>query len=35
MNVDDVENAVKFMENGKLFIKKNGVIYNAVGAKVK
>ena len=35
MNVDDVENAVKFMENGKLFIKKNGVIYNAVGAIVK
>jgi len=35
MNVDDVENAVKFIENGKLFIKKNGVIYNAVGAVVK
>ena len=35
MNVDDVESAVKFIENGKLFIKKNGVIYNAVGAIVK
>ena len=35
MNVDDVENSVKFVENGQLFIKKNGVIYNAVGAVVK
>ena len=34
-NIEDVDDAVKFMENGKLFIKKNGVIYNAVGAKVK
>ncbi len=35
MNVDDVENAVKFIENGKLYIKKNGVTYNVVGAVVK
>ena len=35
MNVDDVENAVKFLENGQLFIKKNGVIYNAVGAVIR
>lgn len=35
MNVDDVENAIKFIENGKLYIKKNGVTYNAVGAVVK
>jgi len=34
-NIEDVENAVKFIENGQLFIKKNGVIYNAVGAVVK
>ena len=35
MNVDDVENAVKFIENGKLYIKKNGVTYDVVGAVVK
>lgn len=35
MNVNDVENAVKFIENGKLYIKKNGVTYNVVGAVVK
>jgi hypothetical protein len=34
-NIDAIEDAVKFMENGQLFIKKNGVIYNAVGAVVK
>lgn len=34
-NVETNEQAVKFIENGQLFIKKNGVIYNAVGAAVK
>ena len=34
-NIEANEDAVKFMENGKLYIKKNGVIYNAVGAIVK
>lgn len=35
MNVDDVENAVKFMENGKLYILKNGVVYDAMGKTVR
>ncbi len=34
-NLEGVEEAVKFIENGQLFIKKNGKIYNAVGAVVK
>ena len=34
-NIEANEEAVKFIENGQLFIKKNGVIYNAVGAVVK
>ncbi|MBR4546963.1 MAG: DUF5123 domain-containing protein [Paludibacteraceae bacterium] len=34
-NVEGNETAVKFIENGKLFIKKNGVVYDAVGAVVK
>ena len=34
-NIEANEEAVKFMENGKLYIKKNGVIYNVVGAVVK
>ena len=34
-NVEANEEAVKFIENGKLYIMKNGVLYNAVGAVVK
>jgi hypothetical protein len=34
-NVEANEAAVKFIENGKLYIKKNGVTYNVVGAVVK
>ncbi len=34
-NIEGNETAVKFIENGKLFIKKNGVVYDAVGAVVK
>lgn len=34
-NLEGVEEAVKFIENGKLYIMKNGVLYNAVGAVVK
>ena len=34
-NLEGSEKAVKFIENGKLYIKKNGVIYNAVGAVVR
>jgi len=34
-NVEANEAAVKYIENGKLYIKKNGVIYNVVGAVVK
>jgi len=33
--VDASEEAVKFFENGKLFIKKNGVVYNMMGTIVK
>ena len=29
------EKAVKFIENGKLYIQKDGVVYDATGAKVK
>ena len=29
------ENAVKFIQNGQLFIKRNGVVYSATGAVVK
>jgi len=34
-NVEANEAAVKYIENGKLYIKKNGVTYNVVGAVVK
>lgn len=34
-NIEANEAAVKFIENGKLFIKKNGVVYDAVGAVVR
>ena len=34
-NTDAEVKSVKFFENGQLFIKKNGVIYNAQGAIVK
>ena len=34
-NLEAVDEAVKFVKNGQLFIKKNGVVYNAVGAVVK
>jgi len=34
-NIEAVDEAVKFIQNGQLFIKKNGVVYNAVGAVVK
>lgn len=34
-NVEANEEAVKFMQDGKLYIMKNGVLYNAVGAVVK
>ena len=34
-NVEGNETAVKFIENGKLFIKKNGVVYDEVGVVVK
>lgn len=33
--LDASENAVKFIKNGQLFIQKNGVVYNAVGAVVE
>ena len=34
-NIEANETAVKFIENGKLFIRKNGVVYDATGAIVK
>ena len=34
-NVEGTENAVKFMENGKLYIMKNGVVYDAMGKTVR
>lgn len=34
-NVEGNEVAVKFIENGKLFIRKNGVVYDVTGAVVK
>ncbi len=34
-NVEGNETAVKFIENGKFFIRKNGVVYDATGAVVK
>jgi hypothetical protein len=34
-NVEKSEVAVKFIENGQLFIRKNGVVYDATGAVVK
>ena len=33
--IEDSENAVKFIENGKLYIQKNGVVYDVTGAKVR
>ena len=34
-NVEETENAVKFIENGKLYIQKNGVVYDAMGKTVR
>ena len=34
-NLEANETAVKFFENGQLFIKRNGVVYSATGAVVK
>jgi len=34
-NVEDSETAVKFLENGQLRIKKNGVVYDITGATVR
>ena len=34
-NVEGAEKAVKFMENGKLYILKNGVVYDAMGKTVR
>lgn len=34
-NVEGAEKAVKFMENGKLYIQKNGVVYDAMGKTVR
>lgn len=34
-NIEGNETAVKFIENGKLFIKKNGVVYDATGREVR
>ena len=34
-NIEAVDEAVKFFQNGKLFIKKNGVVYDMMGAVVK
>ena len=33
--IEDVEDAVKFFQNGKLYIKKNGVVYDIMGTIVK
>ncbi len=35
MNVEATDEAVKFIEDGKLFIKKNGVVYDAMGRAVR
>ncbi len=34
-NTQDVEDGIKFIQNGKLFIKKNGVVYDMMGTIVK
>lgn len=34
-NVEGAEKAVKFIENGKLYIQKNGVVYDAMGKTVR
>ena len=34
-NIEANEQAVKFIENGKLYIRKNGVVYDATGAIVR
>ena len=34
-SIEDSEKAVKFIEYGKLYIQKDGVVYDATGAKVK
>ena len=34
-NLEGDETAVKFIENGKLYIRKNGVVYDATGAVVR
>ena len=35
MAIDATEEAVKFIENGKLYIKKNNVVYDALGRVVR
>ncbi len=34
-NIESNDDVVKFFENGQLFIKKNGVVYDAVGRRVR
>ena len=34
-NIEATENAVKFIENGKLYIIREGNVYDATGARVK
>ena len=34
-SIEDSEKAVKFIENGKLYIQKNGVVYDVTGAKIR
>ena len=34
-NAEDGTKAVKFIENGQMFIKKNGVVYNVLGTIVR
>ena len=34
-SVDAVEEGLKFIQNGQLFIKKNGVVYDMLGHKVQ
>ena len=34
-NIEGQEKAVKFIENGQMFIKKNGVVYDAMGRVIR
>ncbi|MBO7546514.1 MAG: InlB B-repeat-containing protein [Paludibacteraceae bacterium] len=34
-NIESNDDVVKFFENGQLFIKKNGIVYDAVGRRVR